>query len=385
MSIITSLLDTDLYKLSMAQLVFHQFSSAVVEYRFKLRNKGIDLTPYKEEIEKEIDELCKLKFKENELEYLKNLPFITQDYIELLRIMKLSRKFVIVDNTNGELSIKIKGPWFLVIYFEVAVLAIVNEVYFNAIKHKHNKEYIPPSAYNNLKNKIDLIKSTDIKFADFGTRRRFSKAWHEEIIKILKEEIPNNFVGTSNVLFAMKYGVKPIGTFAHEMVQAGQAFTTLRNSQKFMLQKWADEYRGQLGIALSDTLGIDAFLKDFDLYFAKLYDGIRQDSGSPWEVADKVIDHYLKLGIDPKTKTIVFSDGLDFDLALALHNKFKDEINTLFGIGTNLTNDCGYDPLQIVIKLTEVNGSPVAKLSDSSGKEMCKSVDYMNHLREVFK
>ncbi len=200
------------------------------------------------------------------------------------------------------------------------------------------------------------------------------------------KDLPN-FIGTSNVYFAKKYNLKPIGTMAHEWIMAGQGQedVSLRNSQKAMLQAWCNEYRGDLGIALSDTLGVDAFLEDFDLYFAKLYDGIRHDSGDPDVWARKVICHYSKLGVEPKTKTLVFSDGLTFETAAKIYNKFKFAAKVSFGIGTNLTNDFeDITPLQIVMKIVKCNGLPVAKISDSPDKGMCNDKEYLTYLKKVF-
>jgi len=225
---------------------------------------------------------------------------------------------------------------------------------------------------------------TILRFADFGTRRRYSRNWHNLIIKHLRKELPLNFIGTSNVMLAKKFDIKPIGTMAHEFIQAMQSLVRLRDSQKYALQCWADEYRGDLGIALSDTLGIEAFLTDFDKYFAKLFDGVRIDSGNPHDIANKVINHYLNLGITPNTKTIVFSDGLDIDKAIKLNDTFSNVIKCSFGIGTNLTNDCGFKAPQIVIKMTHCNSQPVAKISDSIGKQMCTDKDYLRHLTRVF-
>jgi nicotinate phosphoribosyltransferase len=372
----------------MGQAVFHKFPSAIATYEFHCRNE-VDLTPYKEEIEKEIKELCKLRFTGEELDYLKSIRFLSSDYIHFLRMLQLQEDCVKVSTASGKLTIQIHGPWFTTIYFEVPVLAIVNEIYSRSIAHCGEDE-IPPVALDNLIGKIGQVgvkSSAKFRFADFGTRRRFSVHWQDYLIGRLKEDLSllcPRFTGTSNVMFAMKHDVKPIGTMAHEFIQACQGFVKLRDSQKFALQSWADEFRGKLGVALSDTVGFDAFLRDFDLYFAKLYDGVRQDSGDPYVIAEKLIAHYEKLGIDPKTKVIVFSDGLDFGKAIALDSKFRDRINTSFGIGTNLTNDCGVTPLQIVIKLTHINGQPVAKLSDSPGKAMCKNQEYLNYLKGVF-
>lgn len=380
MPVISSLCDTDFYKFTQGQLVFHKFPSAIVNLEFKCRNNGIDLTPYKEEIELEIKNLCGLHLTDTELRYLGNIKVLSPDYIHFLQTFHLSEDFIKVSIDSGELTIKICGPWLQVIYFEVPVLAIVNEIYF-----RHKTSSIPEEAYDRLMEKLILVMSTELKFADFGTRRRFSGEWQDIVIKMAKDIVPHNLLGTSNVMLAMKHDIKQIGTMAHELICGCQAFVHPRDSQKFALQTWADEFRGELGIALSDTLGFDAFLQDFDLYFAKLYDGIRQDSGDPAWVAEKLIQHYGKLGIDPKTKSIVFSDGLTIEKALELEKVFGGRIKTSYGIGTHLTNDVGLSPLQIVIKLVRCNGLPVCKLSDSAGKTMCKDESYMEYLRGAFK
>ncbi|GAH42788.1 unnamed protein product [marine sediment metagenome] len=305
------------------------------------------------------------------------------DYVDVLKYFQLDRDNVVCWVEDNELKIHIgdgMASWFDTILFEVPVLAIVSETYFA------DKEVKPLECQDRLDSKIKLLKeqNSDIKFADFGTRRRIAKGWQEHMLRCLKIKLPNNFIGTSNVMFAKKLNIKPIGTMAHEWIQACQALTRLRDSQKYAFQKWADEYRGDLGIALSDTLGMGAFFNDFDMYFAKLFDGARHDSGDPYVWCDKLIKHYESMNIDPMTKTAIFSDGLDFTKALALHKEFKTRIRTSFGIGTNLTNDCGLEPLAIVVKMTKCDGDPVAKISDSPGKAMCNDLDYLKYLRSQF-
>ena len=260
----------------------------------------------------------------------------------------------------------------------------MNEVYFR--QFGSDELYI--EGRKRLAEKIAMLKefnNPDFKFSDFGTRRRFSRDWHEEVVKELKSALPENFTGTSNVLFAMKYDLTPIGTMAHEYLQACQALgPRLRDSQKYALENWVQEYRGDLGIALTDVVGTDAFLRDFDLYFCKLFDGVRHDSGDAKEWAQKFIDHYKKMKIDPKTKSLVFSDGLDVPKAIDIYKTFEGQAKMFFGIGTNLTNDMGVKALNIVIKMTECNGSPVAKISDSPGKTMCKNEQYLTYLKQVF-
>jgi nicotinate phosphoribosyltransferase len=240
-----------------------------------------------------------------------------------------------------------------------------------------------------LTDKIGLIGGvsglTDCKIADYGTRRRFSRVWHEEVIGTLREKLGPQFAGTSNVSLAMRHNLTPLGTMAHEYLQACQALgPRLRDSQIFGFEVWAKEYRGDLGIALSDVYGFDAFLRDFDMYFCKLFDGVRHDSGDPFAWGERMIAHYVTNRVDPQTKTLIFSDGLDFTRVVELYQRFRDRVRLAFGVGTNLTNDLGYVPLQIVIKMVRCNGQPVAKLSDTPAKNMCDDTAYLAYLRQVF-
>ena len=384
--IITSLLDTDLYKLTMMQAVLHNAPGANVEYRFVNRQPDVDLRPYTEDIKAQIDHLCTLRFTKDELNYLKSFRFFKSEYLEFLRIFQLNREFITVTEENNNLSIHIKGPWLHTIMFEVPILAIVSEVYTRANYPKPDYEF----ARQKIANKVALVKNVEplerFKFSDFGTRRRFSKGWQEEVVKALRDQLPQNFSGTSNVAFAKQYGVKPIGTMAHEYLQAYQALgPRLVDSQKVALESWIKEYRGDLGIALTDIYGVDAFLRDFDLYFCKLFDGVRHDSGDPFEWGEKILAHYNVMRIDPKTKILAFSDSLNVTKAIALFDHFKDRTNPAFGIGTKLTNDLGYPALQIVIKMIRCNDQPVAKISDESSKVICEDPSYLSYLQHVFK
>jgi nicotinate phosphoribosyltransferase len=389
--IITSLLDTDLYKFTMMQVVLHHFPGAQVEYRFKCRNAGVDLVPYVDEIREQIAWLCTLRFKDAELAYLRGLRFIKSDFVDFLGLFQLNTKYITVEPSprgNGEIEIVIRGPWLHTILFEIPVLAIVNEAYFRATQKAPDFS----EGRARLRAKIRQITEDSRlaggdgpKIADYGTRRRFSRSWHDEVLQTLKEEFGDHLAGTSNVYYAMKHGLIPLGTMAHEYLQACQALgPRLRDSQTFGFEMWAKEYRGDLGIALSDVYGIDAFLRDFDMYFCKLFDGARHDSGDPLGWGERLIAHYEKTRVDPKTKTLVFSDALTFPKVVELYLRFRDRVRTAFGVGTNLTNDLGYTPLQIVIKLVRCNGQPVAKLSDSPEKNMCEDEAYLAYLRQVF-
>ena len=387
--IITSLLDTDLYKFTMMQAVLHQFPGAQVEYRFKCRNPGIELASMVSEIRQEIRSLCSLRFQDAELAWLREMRFIKSDFVDFLGLFKLNEKYIdIQPRLDGEIDITIQGPWLHTILFEIPVLAIVNEVYFR------NTQRVPDfvEGRQRLAHKIEQLKSPDLhllRIADYGTRRRFSRAWHEEVLRVLSAQLgtgpTGQFAGTSNVLLAMKLGLTPLGTMAHEYLQACQALgPRLRDSQVFGFESWAREYRGDLGIALSDVYGIEPFLRDFDMYFCKLFDGARHDSGDPFSWGERMIEHYRRNRVDPLTKTLIFSDGLTVPRTIELFKQFHGRTQLAFGIGTNLTNDLGYEALQIVIKMVRCNGQPVAKLSDTPAKNMCEDEKYLAYLRQVF-
>jgi nicotinate phosphoribosyltransferase len=385
-----SLLFIDLYKFSMLRSFFQQFNNVWARYDFKCRNKDIHWT--KEmiaEISESIDYVCSLRFQPEELTYIKNLRYMGDDargFIELLKMYQLNREyFHIKDNGQNfdNLEMWAEGPIWQSSMFEIYILRITNEVYF---KHTTNKQTCWEEGTDRLYAKINSIKKDPFIFSDFGVRRCYSGEWNDEVVSILHKNLPKNiFTGTSNVWLAMKYDLIPIGTVAHEYIQLGQALdeVTLSCSQKYMLQKWAELYRGDLGTAISDCLGFDFFLHDFDRYFANLFTGIRHDSGD-WKIwGEKAIAHYKKLGIDPKTKTLVFSDGLTVEKAQEINNYFKGQANIVMGIGTSITNDMGVEPLNIVFKMTSANGKPVAKISDSPGKLMCKDETYVNYLKGV--
>ena len=395
--IITSLLDNDLYKFTMLQAMLHQFPQTHGVYRFRCRNNEDTLYPLadiKDDLEQQLDSLCELRFLEDELEYLRGLRFMRSDFVDYLELFKLKRRFITVStDEKGRLFIDIEGPMIQAMFFEVFVLAIVNELYFSALSNASVIE----EGQRRLDETVELLHQYAVKqekydnntppliVADFGTRRRFSKVWQAHVVETLHNAEPKIVSGTSNVYLAKKLGMTPIGTMAHEFMQAFQALDVrLRDSQKAALEAWVHEYRGDLGIALTDVVGMDAFLRDFDLYFAKLFDGLRHDSGDPYVWGDKAIAHYKKLKIDPRTKILTFSDGLNLNKAWNLHQYFKGQIRTSFGIGTNLTNDMGITPINIVLKLVECNGQPVAKLSDSPGKTMINNDTYLAYLRQVF-
>ncbi|MEJ6001632.1 nicotinate phosphoribosyltransferase [Paucibacter soli] len=388
--IITSLLETDLYKFTMWQAMLHRHPQTQAEYQFLCRNPSAfalaDLLP---ELERELDALCGLSFHTDELAYLRGLRFMKSDFVDFLRIFRFQRDFIRVRAAGEGLSIVASGPQVHVMAFEIFVLAIVNELY----SRRFDQAAALAEGRTRLHHKIGLLRAFadeperrhPFEVFDFGLRRRFSGAWQHEVVATLKQELPQYFKGTSNVLLARDLELVPIGTMAHEYLQSYQATgVRLRDHQKAALEDWVQEYRGDLGVALTDVVGMDAFLADFDLYFAKLFDGLRHDSGDPYVWGEKALAHYARLRIDPHTKRLVFSDGLDVPAALALYRHFADRTQLGFGIGTNFSNDMGVEPLNIVMKLTQCNGQPVAKLSDSPGKTMCDDATFLAYLRQVF-
>lgn len=391
--VIQSLLETDLYKFTMLQCMLHQFPANDAEYRFVCRNQpAFPLASLAAEVDEQLDHLCNLRFQKDELTYLGGLRFMKPDFIQFLRIFQFNRDFIEVRADGEQLSIVAKGPQIHVMGFEIYVLAIVNELYFRRVGANLD------AGRERLAAKVALLKDFTseaqgpamagwgpLELFDFGVRRRFSGAWQDEVVATLKYQVPEYFKGTSNVYLAKKYGLVPIGTMAHEYLQSWQAMgVQLRSFQKAALESWVQEYRGDLGIALTDVVGMDAFLADFDGYYAALFTGLRHDSGDPVGWGEKALAHYAKLRIDPQTKRLTFSDSLDVSKALALYRHFGARTKLGFGIGTNLTNDVGPKPLNIVMKLVRCNGQPVAKLPDSPGKTLCDDETFLAYLRSVF-
>lgn len=393
-AIIQSLLDTDLYKFTMLQVVLHQFPQTHSVYLFRCRNCDDTVYPLSElldDVNHQLDLLCQLKFKEDELRYLRSLRFIKSDFVDYLELFQLKRRFIHASiDTEGRLDIRIEGPMVQAMMFEIFVLAIVNELYFQRLDQRTalaEGERRLQIKLEQLRQYQQQIQAQDPPFlvSDFGTRRRYSFEWQKHVVSSFQNTAPQLFRGTSNVLLAKELGITPIGTMAHEFLQAFQALDVrLRNFQKAALEAWVQEYRGDLGIALTDVVGMDAFLRDFDLYFAKLFDGLRHDSGDPYEWGNKAYQHYKKLKIDSRSKMLTFSDGLTLTKAWDLYQYFKDRFQVSFGIGTNLTNDMGQTPLNIVLKLVECNGQSVAKISDSPGKTMTDNDTFLAYLRQVF-
>lgn len=389
--VITSLLDTDLYKFTMWQAMLHRHPATQAEYTFVCRNEpAYPLAELVDEVNLQLDQLCRLSFGAEDLAYLGSLRFMRSDFVDFLRIFHFQREFISARANGDALQIVANGPQVHVMAFEIYVLAIVNELYFR----RFDQTAAFDEGRRRLHQKVQRLQALGaepprahpFEFFDFGVRRRFSADWQREVVATFKREVPQYFKGCSNVLYARDLDLVPIGTMAHEYLQTYQTLgVRLRDFQRAALEDWVQEYRGDLGVALTDVVGMDAFLADFDLYFAKLFDGLRHDSGDPVVWGEKALAHYERLRIDAHTKRLVFSDGLDFDRAIALHHRFSDRTQCGFGIGTNLTNDTGLKTLHIVMKLTHANRQPVAKLSDSPGKLLCDDETFLAYLRQVFR
>ena len=381
--IVTSLLDTDLYKFNMDQVIFHKHTDLNGEYYFKCRNRDIVFTPEMlSEINAQIDHLCSLRFTRQELDYLRSIRFIKSDYVEFLRLWHPIREYVETGlSENGELHLVVRGPMFSAMQFEIYLLEIVNEVYF---RMNYNYDILLQSARERLDQKIADFNSGKytFTFAEFGCRRRLSRQWQDEVVRRLSSET-KNCAGTSNVYLAMKYNLTPIGTYAHEFVQMYQGIDSipLAYTNHYAMSDWYDEYQGDNGTALTDTITTDLFLRDSNRSMVNNYSGVRHDSGDPYEWGEKMIAHYKKYGVDPRTKQLLFSDSLDFDRAQHLNDYFKDRTKVSFGIGTFCSNDTAETALNIVIKLQYVNGRPVAKLSDTPSKAMCQDEGYLEYLK----
>lgn len=388
--IITSLLETDMYKFSMGQAIYHQFSDYKTTWTFKCRNTDVHFTPEMvEEIRSQIKAYCDLRFTEEELQYLDNILWIKGSYVDFLQLWQPQFKdFEISANAECGLSIETKGTWLNTSMYEIPVLAIVNEVYF---RMAYNYNELIASFRKRLNQKIEDLKNNfDIgAFSEFGLRRRLSAEAQEYAVKALAEcqknhEFPGStFVGTSNVYMAKKYGLTPVGTMAHEWIMCVGQGNHKHNpaySNYYALSAWIDEYGVLNGTALTDAITTDCFLKDFRLTYSTLFSGVRHDSGDPFTWGDKMIEHYKSLGIDPKTKTLLFSDSLNFEKASQLYKYFSSKIKVAFGIGTFISNDTDIAPLNIVMKTTACNGMDVAKISDVLGKGMCKNPEYVDYL-----
>lgn len=389
--IIKSLLETDMYKFSMGQAIYHQFSDYKTTWSFKCRNKDVQFTSEMiDEIKEQIQAYCKLRFTEDELQYLDSIKWIKGSYVDFLRLWQARYEdFTITTDGNCGLSIEVAGTWLNTSMYEIPTLAIVNEVYF---RMAYNYDELLESFKERLNIKFENLKSGHWyagTFSEFGLRRRLSAEAQELVVEKFSHlndtlHSASRFVGTSNVYLAKKFGLIPVGTMAHEWIMCTGQGNHKHNpaySNWYALDAWVKEYGVLNGIALTDTITTDCFLRDFQLTYATLFSGVRHDSGDPYTWGEKMLEQYRKLGIDPKTKTLLFSDSLDFERADKLYRHFCKDANVAFGIGTYLSNDTKVPALNIVMKVTKCNGMDVAKISDVEGKGMCKNPEYVNYLQ----
>ncbi|MCI7107316.1 MAG: nicotinate phosphoribosyltransferase [Agathobacter sp.] len=390
--IIKSLLETDMYKISMGQAIYHQFSDYKTTWSFKCRNKDVYFAEEMvEEIRQQIQAYCSLRFTEEELAYLNEIKWMKGSYIDFLRLWQPRfEDFEITTDAGCGLSIETKGTWLNTSMYEIPTLAIVNEVYF---RMAYDYDVLFASFQKRLAEKVNALKAEgegekyDIgSFSEFGLRRRLSAEAQELAVKTLSENKyrDSTFVGTSNIYLAKQYGLTPVGTMAHEWIMCVGQGNHKHNpaySNWYAMDAWIKEYGILNGVALTDAITTDCFLRDFQLTYATLFSGVRHDSGDPFAWGDKMIRHYEGLGIDPKTKTLLFSDSLDFKKASELYAYFKDRARVAFGIGTYIANDTEVPALNIVMKTTACNGMDVAKISDVAGKGMCKNPEYVNYLQ----
>ncbi|EGQ7912354.1 TPA: nicotinate phosphoribosyltransferase [Vibrio parahaemolyticus] len=400
--IIQSALDFDVYKVNMMSAVAALYPDAMVSYKFIVRSEE-DLSELLPEVKAEVLKLQDVRFTEDEIAYMKRVaPYLKPEFVEALRHFRFNPQSDVsfhnktMSDGSSQLRITINGLWKETILYETIIMSIVSEV-----RSRQRWSDIPFEQFQTvLEDKVRYLKAelerrniTNFKFADMSTRRRFSFQAQRTMLEYLNKELPQCLTGTSNYHLARELDLTPIGTVAHEWFMGHQALVNVRDSQKIALQRWQKMFNGALGIALTDTIGIDAFLKDFDEELSNAYVGVRHDSGCPFTWGEKMIAHYESLGIDPMTKTLVFTDGLNFEQALDICEHFQGRVQVSFGIGTSLANDMGnyvndqgeaYQPLSIVIKMVTCNGSPVAKISDEPEKAMCEDIFFLMNLKRRF-
>lgn len=378
-----SLLDNDQYNFTMQQAIMKLgFSMVPVVYKFKCRNDNVDLTGLFSVVKQKLEQLEAISLSKDEYDYMKSLRYFNQEYLNFLKYFRFDTSLVKVNLVDNNLDIRIEGPWYNTILFEVPILYIISESY-TAAQGDNWFDYATRKLIDKTK---DLPPG--FKFADFGTRRRACSVLHNAIVgHCVSSILKNYFVGTSNLYLAKQYNIKAIGTMSHQWIQAHQQLNyRVSESQKMAFENWIKVYRGDLGYALADTLNTDAFLKDFDdPLFYKLFDGVREDSEpDPIAFGHKIVNFYVYRGINPRTKTIIYSNSLTFEKAIKIYKELHNLIGLSFGIGTNLTNDIGKPRLDIVLKMIECNGQPVAKISNEPGKSMCEDQQFVSYLKSVF-
>ena len=393
--IIRSFLDLDHYKLTMGQFAFRRYADIPVAYAFKNRTKSVKLAGIIDEkdLRRELDNIRTVRITEEETEYLRGLKnnggrLFGEDYLNFLKNLQFPNYSL--ENENGEFALKFPGPWATAIYWETLALSVINELYNSALMKNMTPEEVRrvyETGRKRLDEKIALLeKNPDILFIEFGTRRRFSREWQEYIVKTLKDRIPKQIVGTSNVYLAMKNGLDPKGTMAHEtfMIMSGITHKNddeIRASHNKVLAEWWEDYGYDLSVALTDTYGSDFFFSDMTDEQARKWKGARQDSGDPHAFGRKEIKFYDNKGIDPKRKLFLPSDGLEIKSIVDIQNEFRGKILTAYGWGTSLTNDLRLKALSLVVKATESNGHGTVKLSDNPEKAIGKPEDILRFMK----
>lgn len=363
--IIKSILDDDFYKLTMGAVVLHNFPNAQVEYQFINRDKTPFPKGFDVELRHQIELLARLELSQKEESWMKTIYYMRPTYAEWLRGFRMNPKEVQIEQIGGDLKIRICGPWYKAIFWEVKLMAIISELYFRLTEQEKENEW-----ENKIRKKAFSLSDKECYWIDFGTRRRYSYEVQDRVVAIMKTY--KGFLGTSNPHLAMKYDVTANGTYAHECIMAMSALYGVRMANKMWMKHWSDYFGGALGVALTDTFTTEKFLPDFGSYEARLFDGLRQDSGDPMEWGDRILNHYKSLNVPTENKRLVFSDGLDDIRFRDISWRFRGRCQPIGGIGTYLTNDVGPKPLNIVIKMTKANFGrgwiDVVKLSDSPGK-----------------
>ena len=371
MTRLRSILDNDFYKLTMQNAVVKLFPGHIVKYEFINRGEHNFPEGFAETLREAVNAMAELKLTKEEKAFMaKTCPYIDLPYLDFLEGYRYDPSEVHIEQRDDELKVTVEGVWYRTILWEVPLLALISELHYEMNHMERNSNEI---VIEKTLEKAEHLNRLGVTFAEFGTRRRHSYKVQDIVVNALRSEKDTTFIGTSNVHFAMKYGVKPIGTHAHEWFMFHAAEYGFKMANPIALEHWVDVYRGDLGVALSDTYTTDVFFQQFDKKFTKLFDGVRHDSGDPLEFADKTIRHYQENGINPLYKYIIFSDGLNLTKVEEITKYCRGKIGISFGIGTNLTNDVGLKPMNIVMKLIGVQTInkewiPTIKLSDEKGK-----------------
>lgn len=385
---ILSVLDTDLYKLSTSYTYMKLYPEAEGTFTFCDRNKLEFDEDFIKALKMEFTKLCRLSLNLGEKQWCcEHIKYIPEVYWEWLKGFSFDwDKIICWLDEEKHLHIEVTDKLYKVTLYEVPILAIVSEL----LSRKQGPINVS-DAIDKLDVKINLANEHNLKFSEFGTRRRATSNLHELIVQRLKEKCPINCVGTSNVYFAMKYNMTPIGTFPHEWIMFHGAIWGYQEANYLGIRDWVRTYDGNLGIFLMDTYTSKVGLRNMSLKFAKLFDGVRCDSGDEYKIGNEVIKRYKELGIDPTTKTIVFSNALDFNKYYDIHNYFNGRIRVSAGIGTNLTNDTEHTPANIVMKLSKcrINNHQewrkCIKISDDLGKHLGddKEFEIAKYLLEI--